>query len=80
MVLYVLTKPTLDPLVQNRTPGQQTSVLLLQDAVLLPEGCADEVFFLQDDAALHHVNPPGKAVSYRGVLDLIFGADRVVVL
>lgn len=79
-VLYVLTKETVDPLLSTAPSEQHTSVVLVQDAVLLHDIPGDDLYFLTDDADARHVHPPAKGISYQDFLHLMFDADRVVAL
>lgn len=79
-LLYLLRTQTLDPLIQHAQPDVDTTVVLLHDAVGLQNVPASRVFALADDATQRGVTPSAPAISYKELLDLLFQADRVVVL
>lgn len=79
-LLYLLRTHTADPLIDQGHPGAETTVVLLHDAVSLQNVHASHVFALDEDVAQRGVTPSAQAISYRKLLDLIFQADRVVVL
>ena len=79
-LLYLLRTQTVDPLLQKAQPGVDTTVILLHDAVRLQNVPASHVYALAEDAAQRGVKPSAPAISYRELLDLVFQADRVVVL
>ena len=75
-----MTKRVIDPLLQSAPTDQRTSVVLLPDSVFLDDVPAQEVYFLAEDADVRNAHPPGKPVSYTDILQLIFGAERVITL
>ena len=79
-LLYLLRTPSVDPLIQQDHPADDTTVVLLHDAVRLHDLPASRVFALAEDAAERDVNPSVPAISYKELLNLVFTADRVVVL
>ncbi len=79
-LLYLLRTPRLDPLIQQPHSGEETTVVLLHDAVGLQEVPASHVFVLAEDAAQRGVSSSAPSISYGELLDLVFAADRVVVL
>lgn len=82
-VLYILAKGKLPdralfpPAARS---GEQTSVVLIQEAVGLQQVPGQQVYALQDDVAQRHVAPAFPTISYRDFLRMIFEADRVVAL
>ncbi len=79
-VLYLLTKPVIDPLLQSAPQEHEKSVVLLQDGVLLHDVPAQKIYYLTEDADARNVSPPGKPVSYGDIVQLIFDAEGVVAL
>lgn len=79
-LLYLLRTQTVDPLIQETQPGVDTTVVLLHDAVTLQDLPASRIFTLAEDAAERGVRPTAPVISYKQLLDLVFEADRVVVL
>lgn len=79
-LLYLLRAQTVDPLLAHDHHADDTTVVLLHDAVRLQEVPASRVFALDEDAAARGVSPSVPAISYRDLLELVFEADRVVVL
>jgi sulfur transfer complex TusBCD TusB component (DsrH family) len=82
-VLYILS----DTAGQGETallprdhPEQQLSVILIHDAVSLAHVPADNVYALSEDAATRKLNPSYSTISYRDMLQMVFEADRVIVL
>lgn len=80
-VLYILggTRSS-DPLLPPPSTGQQTSVVLIQQAVHLSQVPATHVYALADDVATHKATPSFPLVSYGDFLRLLFEADNIVVL
>lgn len=65
---------------ERAQPGEDTTVVLLHDAVDLTNVPASHVFALDEDVAQRGVSPSAPTISYKELLDLVFKADRVVVL
>jgi len=82
-VLYILAKGALPdralfpPAVRA---GEQTSVVLIQEAVGLQQVPGQQVYALQDDVAQRKVTSAFPTISYRDLLRMIFEADRVVAI
>lgn len=79
-LLYLLRSGTVDPLLETAQPSEDTTAVLLHEAVTLEQVPASRVFALGEDAAERGVTPSVPTISYKELLDLIFEADRVVVL
>ncbi len=56
------------------------SVILIQDGVAHQSVPGQYVYVLSDDAVSRNVNSSFPAVSYEGMLKMIFEADHVIVL
>ena len=83
-ILYILSRDiaqrrSLSDIIFRRFREDSVSVLLIQEAVRLQEIPGNHVFVLDEDAALRRVESPFTKVSYLDTLDLVFGADMVVV-
>lgn len=81
-VLYIIGKatppdPALFPPAGTET---QSSVVLIQDAVMLSHFAVQPVYALADDLAQRKATSRFPAISYRDLLRMIFEADRVVAL
>lgn len=79
-LLYLLRTHATDLLIQDAHPTDDTTVVLLHDAVTLKDVPATRVFALAEDAAERGIAPSAPAISYKELVDLVFQADRVVVL
>ena len=79
-LLYLLRTQTVDPLIEHVQPGVDTTVVLLQDAVALQNVPGSRVFALAEDVAERGVTSSAPSISYKQLLELVFEADRVVVL
>jgi hypothetical protein len=80
-ILHLLKDPgnrtALDVLAaQARDPDNRLSIVLLQDASVLSEPLAGEVFRLADGDG--SANSPYPAIDHSQLLDLVFTADTVV--
>ena len=60
--------------------NQESSVVLIEDAVTIKEFPGEAVYVLAEDAAVRKVTPVFPKVSYADMVKLIFEADRVVAL
>lgn len=60
--------------------GNQTAVVLIQDAVGIPQVPAVRVYALADDVVSRKASPSYPLISYGEFLRLIFEADNVVAL
>ncbi len=76
----MLRTHTVDPFIQLIPSGDNTTVVLLHEAVTLQNVPASRVFALAEDAAQRGITPSVPGISYKELLDLLFDADRVVVL
>ncbi len=65
---------------ENLSSGSDVSVILIQDGVAHQSIAARHVYVLSDDAVSRNVNSSFPAVSYEGMLKMIFEADHVIVL
>lgn len=88
-ILHILKEPDSTialEVIQQETenPGQEVSILLIQEAVreLLSVNHSVKVFVLHEDLAERGLSSPAHPVyaviDYRGMLDLIYRSDRVV--
>ena len=60
--------------------GSDASVILIQDGVTHQSVPARHVYVLSDDVLSRNVDSSFPAVSYEGMLKMIFEADHVIVL
>ncbi len=65
---------------EHLSSGSDVSVILIQDGVAHQSIAARHVYVLSDDAVSRNVNSSFPAVSYEGMLKMIFQADHVIVL
>ncbi len=65
---------------EHLSSGSDVSVILIQDGVAHQSIAARHVYVLSDDAVSRNVNSSFPAVSYEGMLKMIFEADHVIVL
>ena len=65
---------------EHLSSGSNVSVILIQDGVAHQSIAARHVYVLSDDAVSRNVNSSFPAVSYEGMLKMIFEADHVIVL
>ena len=79
-LLYLLRTPTLDPLLDPARAGEDRTVVLLHDAVRLDNVPASRVYALAEDVAERGLTASAPAISYAELLDMVFDAERVVVL
>ncbi len=67
-------------LTEHVSSGSNVSVILIQDGVTHQSVPGQHVYVLSDDALSRNVNSSFPAVSYEGMLKMIFEADHVIVL
>lgn len=79
-LLYLLRTDSMDPLLGDAQPDDETTVVLLQDAVGLTNVPASRVFALAEDVAARGTTAAVPEISYKQLVELLFEADRVVVL
>ena len=81
-VLYILgaNLAPVSLLPSSPSTGNQTSVVLIQDAVGLAQVPAARVYALADDVTSRKVSSSFPLISYGDFLRLIFEADNVVAL
>lgn len=83
-VLYILSKDPIqfsDTLFSKDPPSNNdTSVILIQEAVSLKKVPGAHIYALSDDAVSRNVIPSFPTISYRDMLKMIFNADAVVAL
>ncbi len=65
---------------EHLSSGSDVSVILIQDGVAHQSVPGRRVYVLSDDAVSRNVNSSFPAVSYEGMLKMIFEADHVIVL
>lgn len=78
-VLYLLTSPTIDFLLEAAPPSQKSSVILLQEAVHLQKVPGNKVYVLQDNSQ-EKISSPFDSITYKELINLIFESDQVVAL
>ena len=78
-VLYLLTKPTVDSLLEAAPSSQESSVVLLHEAVHLQKVPAKRVYVLQNSRE-EKSSSSFDVVSYKDLINLIFESDQVVAL
>ncbi len=78
-VLYLLTKPTVDFLLEAAQPSQESSVILLQEAVHLQNVPGNNVYVLSDNPDEKN-SSSYKSITYKDLINLIFESDQVVSL
>lgn len=81
-ILYILgtAQASISLLPSSPSTGNQTSVVLIQDAVGLSQIPAARVYALADDVTSRKALPSFPLISYGDFLRLIFEADNVVAL
>lgn len=81
-VLYILgdTRASGSLLPSSPSTGNQTSVVLIHDAVGLSQVPAARVYALADDVTSRKASPSFPVISYGDFLRLIFEADNIVAL
>jgi hypothetical protein len=62
------------------SPDWDTTIVLIEDGVLLKDVPGTRVFALAEDAVSRRVTPSFPLVSYVDMLKLMFEAERVVAL
>ena len=67
-------------LLEHVSSGSDASVILIQDGVTHQSVPARHVYVLSDDVLSRNVNSSFPAVSYEGMVKMIFEADHVIVL
>jgi sulfur transfer complex TusBCD TusB component (DsrH family) len=81
-VLYLLSQPATDIskslLSPSSSPGEEVSVILIEDGVNLGQVPGQHVFALREDLASRNVNTKFPTVSYQDMLRMIFEADTVI--
>ncbi len=65
---------------EHVSSGSDASVILIQDGVTHQSVPARHVYVLSDDVLSRNVNSSFPAVSYEGMVKMIFEADHVIVL
>ena len=81
-VLYIMGKAQAPnpPLPDGHGPDSRSSVVLIQDAVTLPQVSGDDVFVLGEDLTARQTTSRFPVISYADLLRMIFEADSVVAL
>lgn len=81
-VLYILKKgPTeFSPGLLAPSSGDISTVVLVQDAVLLKDLPLSAVYALTDDATSRQISSPYPHISYQDMLGMIMESDTVVAL
>jgi sulfur transfer complex TusBCD TusB component (DsrH family) len=81
-VLYILGKAQAPnpPLPAGPGSDSRSSVVLIQDAITLPQVSGDAVFALGEDLAARNTTSRFPVISYTDLLRMIFEADSVVAL
>jgi sulfur transfer complex TusBCD TusB component (DsrH family) len=81
-VLYLLSQPQADIpkslLSTISSPGEEVSVILIEDGVKLGQVLAQKVFALTEDVASRNIKTKFPTVSYRDMLRMIFESDTVI--
>jgi sulfur transfer complex TusBCD TusB component (DsrH family) len=81
-VLYLLSQPLTDIpkelLSTSSSPGEEVSVILIEDGVKLDQVPAQKVFSLTEDVATKNIKTKFPTVSYRDMLRMIFESDTVI--
>ena len=62
------------------TSSGRGSIVLIQDAVTATQMSADSVQVLKEDLDHRGLSSPFSPITYDGLLDRIFAADKVIVL
>ena len=81
--LYIVSRPLNDQtraLIPNSTPANDIRLLLIGDGVRSRLSDLPGANVLAEDAIARGVPASDQNVSYSAMLDMIFGADHVVVL
>lgn len=78
-VLYLITKPTIDFLLEAALPSQESSVILLQEAVHLQNVPGNRIYVLQDDSR-GKIPSSYDSITYKDFINLIFESDQVIAL
>ena len=65
---------------EHVSSGSDASVILIHDGVTHQSVPARHVYVLSDDVLSRNVNSSFPAVSYEGMVKMIFEADHVIVL
>lgn len=79
-LLYLLRTGSIDPLLEPPRPEEERAVVLLHDAVGLENVPGSRVYALAEDAAERGLTPSAPAISYAELLEMVFDAERVVIL
>lgn len=79
-VLYLIRKSSPDSLLENLPADQETSAVLLQDAVSLDELGIQDVYVLDEDARARNVASRFPSISYKDMVRMMFEAEKVVAL
>ena len=83
-VLYILRKGASELpdrlLPKGASPDEEVSVLLIHEAVTLPQAPGNRTYALLDDVTSRNLKPSFPTISYGEMLRLIFDADTVIAL
>lgn len=81
-VLYVLNKGTeqFSSELLAPSPSEETTAVLIQDAVLLKDLPLSRVYALAEDVTSRNISSPFPQISYQDFLRMMFEADAVIAL